>query len=66
MSDTTVDLFPQFKGYTCGCGHNPPCRYHHRNKQAPGWRLEQPEPGVMKWHNPSGRTHTSYPTKYIT
>ena len=37
----------------------------HRNKQAPGWRLEQPEPGVMRWRSPSGRVHTTYPTKYL-
>jgi hypothetical protein len=42
-----------------------PCRYHHRNKQAPGWRLEQPEPGVMRWQTPSGRVYTTYPTRYI-
>jgi hypothetical protein len=52
-------------GPSCECNIGAPCRYHHRNKQAPGWRLEQPEPGVMKWHNPSGRTHTTYPAKYI-
>jgi hypothetical protein len=52
-------------GPSCECNLGPPCRYHHRNKQAPGWRLEQPKPGVMKWHTPSGRTHTTYPTKYL-
>jgi len=52
-------------GPTCECNLGAPCRYHHRNKQAPGWHLEQPEPGVMKWRNPSGRTHTTYPTKYL-
>jgi hypothetical protein len=53
-------------GPSCECNLGAPCRYHHRNKQAPGWRLEQPEPGVMKWRTPSGRTHTTHPTKYIT
>jgi hypothetical protein len=52
-------------GPSCECNLGAPCRYHHRNKQAPGWHLEQPEPGVMKWRNPSGRTHTTYPTKYM-
>jgi hypothetical protein len=52
-------------GPSCECNIGPPCRYHHRNKQAPGWRLEQPQPGVMRWHTPSGRTHTTYPTKYV-
>jgi len=52
-------------GPSCECNLGAPCRYHHRNKQAPGWRLEQPEPGVMRWRGPSGRTHTTYPTKYM-
>jgi len=52
-------------GPSCECNLGPPCRYHHRNKQAPGWRLDQPQPGVMRWHTPSGRTHTTYPTKYM-
>ena len=34
-------------------------RHHHRAKQAEGWRLEQPEPGVLIWHTPSGRTYTT-------
>jgi hypothetical protein len=52
-------------GPSCECNIGAPCRYHHRNKQAPGWQLEQPEPGVMTWHTPSGRTHTTYPTTYL-
>jgi phosphocarrier protein HPr len=32
------------------------CRHHHLCKQAEGWRLSQPEPGVLIWHAPSGRT----------
>ncbi len=52
-------------GPSCECNLGAPCRYHHRNKQAPGWLLEQPEPGVMRWHTPSGRVHTTYPTRYI-
>jgi hypothetical protein len=52
-------------GPSCECNLGAPCRYHHRNKQAPGWRLDQPEPGVMRWHTPSGRVHTTYPTRYI-
>jgi hypothetical protein len=53
-------------GPSCECNLGAPCRYHHRNKQAPGWHLDQPEPGVFTWRNPSGRTHTTYPTKYVT
>ena len=32
--------------------------------QAQGWRLEQPEPGVLIWHTPAGRTYTTTPTHY--
>ena len=42
----------------------PPCRRHHRVKQAPGWKLNQPEPGVMSWTTPSGRSYTTTPTVY--
>jgi hypothetical protein len=52
-------------GPSCECNLGAPCRYHHRNKQAPGWHLDQPEPGVFRWRNPSGRTHTTYPTRYV-
>jgi len=51
-------------GPTCQCNLSPPCRRHHRAKQAPGWRLEQPEPGVMRWTTPSGRSYTTRPTIY--
>jgi len=27
-----------------------------------GWWLEQPEPGVLQWRTPAGRTPTVYPT----
>jgi hypothetical protein len=51
-------------GLTCECDLAPLCRHHHRAKQAEGWRLEQPEPGVLKWRTPSGRSYTTTPTKY--
>jgi hypothetical protein len=51
-------------GPTCECNLAPLCRRHHRCKQAHGWRLEQPEPGVLIWHTPSGRTYTTTPTQY--
>ena len=51
-------------GITCQCDLAPPCRRHHRVKQAPGWKLEQPEPGVMIWTAPSGRSYTTRPTVY--
>jgi hypothetical protein len=51
-------------GITCECDLAPLCRHHHRCKQAQGWRLEQPEPGVLIWHTPAGRTYTTGPTHY--
>jgi len=51
-------------GLTCECGLGPLCRRHHRCKQAPGWRLDQPEPGVFRWTTPSGRGYTTTPTVY--
>jgi hypothetical protein len=55
---------PHPDGPTDECNIAPPCRRHHRVKQAPGWKLEQPEPGVMIWTTPSGRTYTTRPTVY--
>jgi hypothetical protein len=52
-------------GLTCECGLAPLCRHHHRCKQAEGWWLEQPEPGVLIWRAPSGRTYTVTPTVYL-
>jgi hypothetical protein len=51
-------------GLTCECDLAPLCRHHHRCKQAEGWRLEQPEPGVLIWHTPAGRTYVTRPTQY--
>ena len=39
-------------GLTCECDLAPLCRRHHRCKQAEGWHLEQPEPGVLIWRDP--------------
>jgi hypothetical protein len=55
---------PYPAGITCQCDLAPACRRHHRCKQAPGWRLAQPEPGVMRWTTPSGRSYTTRPTVY--
>ena len=46
------------------CNHNPLCRHHHRVKQLQGWRLEQPEPGVLAWVTPSGWKYISGPTTH--
>jgi hypothetical protein len=51
-------------GPTDQCNLGPKCRRHHRCKQAPGWQVEQPAPGIIRWTLPSGRTHTTTPTVY--
>ena len=51
-------------GPTCECNLAPLCRHHHRCKQAQGWQLEQPEPGVLIWRTPSGRSYITTPTGY--
>jgi hypothetical protein len=51
-------------GLTCECDLAPLCRHHHRCKQALGWHLEQPEPGVLVWRTLSGRTYVTTPTVY--
>ena len=51
-------------GQTCECDLAPLCRHHHKCKQAHGWQLEQPEPGVLIWHTPAGRTYITRPTQY--
>jgi len=51
-------------GRTCECNCGPICRKHHRCKQAPGWHLTQPRPGVFQWTTPSGRTYTTHPEPY--
>ncbi|MGE5293108.1 MAG: DUF222 domain-containing protein [Micromonosporaceae bacterium] len=44
-------------GRTCECNLAPLCRFHHKIKQTQGWTLQQPQPGVMRWVTPSGRTY---------
>ena len=57
-------VIPYPDGPTDECNLHAPCRAHHRAKQAPGWRVEQPEPGVIRWTLPNGRTRTTRPTTY--
>jgi hypothetical protein len=59
--DHTVE-YPS--GPTDQCNLGPKCRRHHKAKQAPDWKVGQPEPGVVRWTLPSGRTHTTRPTVY--
>ena len=49
-------------GRSCECNLGPLCRHHHRVKQLQGWRLEQPEPGVLAWVTPSGWKYITGPT----
>jgi hypothetical protein len=51
-------------GRTCECNLGPLCRKHHRAKQAPGWHLDQAEPGRMTWRLPSGRTYETVGDPY--
>jgi len=53
-------------GRTCPCNLAPLCRHHHLCKHTEGWSLEQPEPGVLRWHTPAGRTYTTGPTQYAS
>jgi hypothetical protein len=55
---------PHPDGPSDECNLGPKCRTHHRCKQAPDWKVEQPEPGVIRWTLPSGRAHTTNPTLY--
>lgn len=51
-------------GATCRCNLAPLCRRHHQVKQAHGWRLDQPEPGVLVWTLPHGRRYRVDPDPY--
>lgn len=51
-------------GRTCECNLACLCRRHHRAKQAHGWRLDQPEPGVLIWRPPHGRSYQVDPRRY--
>jgi hypothetical protein len=51
-------------GRTCECNLYPLCQHHHRCKQAEGWHLAQPQPGLLVWTAPSGRTYTVTPEPY--
>jgi len=53
-------------GITDECDLSPDCRHCHRRKQAWGWKLEQPRPGVMTWTSPAGRRYTTLPSKHPT
>ena len=56
----------QAGGRSCQCNLGPLCRRHHRCKQAHGWTLEQPEPGIFVWITPAKRRYTTRPKTYAT
>jgi hypothetical protein len=52
-------------GKTCLCQAGPVCRRNHRDKQSPGWHLEEAgNRGWFRWTTPSGRSYLSKPTQY--
>ena len=53
-------------GRSCQCNLGPLCRRHHQCKQAHGWTLEQPEPGVFVWVTPARRRYITGPKTYAT
>ena len=55
---------PYPAGATCEDNLGPACQRHHHAKHAPGWNLQQTEPGIMRWTTPSGRAYTTHPTQY--
>jgi hypothetical protein len=57
-------VIPYPDGPTDECNAHPSCRRHHQCKQAAGWQVEQPEPGVMRWTTPASRVYTTTPTVY--
>jgi hypothetical protein len=53
-------------GRTCLCNGGPKCRYDHRLKQHPKWKVDQLSDGTFRWTTPSGRQYTTEPTRYPT
>jgi hypothetical protein len=54
-----------YGGITCLCQCGPVCRRNHRDKQQPGWKLEDAGArGWFRWTTPSGRTYLTGPTIY--
>jgi hypothetical protein len=46
------------------CNGGPKCRYDHRLKQHPKWKVDQLADGTFRWTTPSGRQYTTEPTRY--
>ena len=51
-------------GRTCECNTHPACRRHHRLKGSADWQLEMPEPGILAWRLPHGRTYVTRAEPY--
>jgi hypothetical protein len=51
-------------GRTCECNLACLCRRHHQAKQTECWQLDQPEPGVLVWRLPHGRSYRVEPDRY--
>jgi hypothetical protein len=51
-------------GRTCLCNGHPKCRFDHRMKQDPRWKVEQLANGNVRWTAPSGRQYTTEPTRH--
>jgi hypothetical protein len=51
-------------GLTCECNLHPQCRRHHRCKGSAGWQVEMPEPGVLAWRLPHGRSYMTRAEAY--
>jgi hypothetical protein len=64
MTSEIDHTIPYPAGPTCEANLGPACQRHHHAKHAPGWKLEQTEPGVMRWTVPSGRAYTTRATQY--
>ncbi len=65
QSDYEHSLPYEQGGLTCLCQAGPVCRANHRDKQSPGWHLEDAGArGWFRWTTPSGRSYLSRPTQY--
>ena len=51
-------------GRSCLCNGGPKCRFDHRLKQHPKWKVDQLPDGMFRWTAPSGRQYTAEPTRY--
>lgn len=41
------------------------CRHHHRIKQRPGWTVHLLLDGRVAWHDPTGRSSTTWPVDHL-